>query len=267
MTRSIILRNNYFRTPFSDDRHDTQTPGSILTDSALVAGCGGGVGNTDTAPVAQAATYRFVRPKLAAHLVYAQKITDNLNNTVNRTMVQDVTAVNADGSFTLHVQDPSNNRIVSGTVDQSLYPTTNQYNASGQKTSWLEIPSTGAPISCAFTQGNPGAPSPLTVGQGWTVNYIETCGTGAGTAFAQTGTLASLETITVAAGTFSAFKFTSTVIRTVNGATRTETVSQWRDAASADSTILKSASVFSYSGTTPPAGALVSEANELQSMQ
>ncbi|MGJ7916468.1 hypothetical protein ACI48D_13460 [Massilia sp. LXY-6] len=241
---------------------------SSLLISTLLAGCGGGGGGGADAPVrSSAATYTFVRPKPGAHLVFAQKLTDNLNNTINRTMVQDVTSVNADGSFTVHEEDPSHDRTVSGSVDQSLYPTDYQYNASGQPTSWVVAPSTGATVRCTLSQGNPGAPSPLTLGQAWTVNYVETCGTGAGTAFTQSGTLAGAETITVAAGTFSAFKFTSTVTRTVNGTTRTETVTLWRDASGADSRALKSASVFTYSGATPPAGALVSETSELQSYQ
>ncbi|WP_426113128.1 hypothetical protein [Massilia sp. PWRC2] len=127
------------------------------------------------------------------------------------------------------------------------------------------MPASGAAISCALTQGNPGAPSPLRAGQGWTVNYTETCGSGAGTAFVQSGTFAGIETLTVAAGTFSAFKFTSVITRTVNGTTRTETVSRWSDANSAASRTLKLASTLSYSGAAPAAGALVSTTLELQS--
>jgi hypothetical protein len=239
---------------------------ACLLISALLTGCGGG-GSADAPAATSVTTYTFVRPKAGAHLVYAQKLVDNLNNTVDRTMVQDVGSVNADGSFTVHEEDPTHNRVVSGSVDQSLYPTDYQYNASGQPTSWVVTSATGTTVNCAVTQGNPGAPSPLTAGQGWTVNYIETCGAGAGTAFAQSGTFAGLETITVAAGTFSAFKFTSTVTRSVNGTTRTETVSRWRDASSADSHVLKSTSVFTYSGATPVAGALVSETHELRSYQ
>jgi hypothetical protein len=236
-----------------------------LLISTLMAGCGGGGSSAADAPAhTSATTYTFVRPKLGAHLVFAQKLTDNLNNTVNRTMVQDVTAVNADGSFTVHEEDPSHDRTVSGSVDQSLYPTDYQFNASGQVNSWIVAYPTGATVKCTVTQGNPGAPSPLSLGQAWTVNYLETCGTGTGTGFAQSGTLAGVETITVAAGTFSAFKFTSVVTRTVNGTTRTETVTLWRDASGADSRALKSTSVFTYSGATPPAGALVSTTSELQ---
>lgn len=230
----------------------------------MLTGCGGG-GNADAPAATSEATYIFVRPNPGAHLVYAQNLTDNLNNTVKRTMVQDVTSVHADGSFTLHEEDPTHNRIVSGSIDQSLYPTDVQYNASGQPTSWVVTPATGATVSCAVSQGNTGAPSPMTAGQGWTENYIESCGTGSGTAYAQSGTFAGVETITVAAGTFSAFKLTYTVTMTINGMTRTETASLWRDASSADSHILKSASVFTYSGVTPAAGMWLSETHELQS--
>jgi hypothetical protein len=234
-----------------------------LLVSTLVAACGGG--GTEATPASSASSYTFAKPKLGAHLVYAQKLTDNLDNTVNRTMTMDVTAVNADGSFAVHEEDPSHNRMFSGSVDQSLYPTDYQYNPSGQPASWVVTPASGAAVACTVSQGHPGAPSPLAVGQGWSVNYTETCGTGAGTAFAQSGTLAGVETITVAAGTFNAFKFTSTTTRTVNGITRTETVTHWRDASGTDSRTLKSATVFTYSGATPPAGALVSEMHELQS--
>jgi hypothetical protein len=240
-----------------------------LLMSALLAGCGGGGGGAaDTPAQASATTYSFVRPKLGAHLVFAQKLTDNLNNTINRTMTQDVTAVNADGSFAVHEEDPSHNRTISGSVDHSLYPTDYQYNASGQAVSWVVTPSTGAAVSCAVSQGYPGAPSPLTAGQTWSTNYVETCGSGAGTAIAQSGTFAGIETITIAAGTFSAFKFTSVITQTVNGTTRTETVTLWRDASGTSSRALKSTSTFTYSGTAPAVpGALVSETTELQSYQ
>jgi hypothetical protein len=238
-----------------------------LLMSALLTGCGGG-GGANTPAQASPATYSFVRPKLGAHLVFAQTLTDNLNNTINRTMTQDVIAVNADGSFAVHEEDPSHNRTISGSVDHSLYRTDYQYNANGQAVSWVVTPSTGTAVNCTVTQGYPGAPSPLTAGQTWNTNYVETCGAGAGTASTQSGTFAGVETITIAAGTFTAAKFTSVVTQTVNGTTRTETVTLWRDASGTTSRALKSTSTFTYSGTTPAVpGALVSETSELQAYQ
>jgi hypothetical protein len=243
----------------------TRLAASLLI-STLLAGCGGGSGGagTNSTPTS---TYTFMRPKPGSHRVYAQKLVDNLNNTVNRTIVTDVTAVNADGSFAVHQEDPSHNRIVSGSVDQTFYPGDYQYNASAQPLSWVITHADGGTVRCAISQGNVGAPSPMTVGQNWTATYTETCGSGSGIAHTQSGTLVSMETISVPAGTFSAFKFTSTITRTVNGTTRTETVSNWRDASGTDSRSLKSQSAFTYSGTAPPPGSLVSETRELQSYQ
>jgi hypothetical protein len=236
--------------------------------STCIAGCGGGGGADQPASSGQAAvTYTFVRPKAGARLVYAEKLVDNRNNTVNRTIVESVTAVNPDGSFSVHEEDPSHNRIVSGSVDQSAYPTDYQYNAVGQPQAWVVTQFGGSTVQCAISQGSAGAPSPLTAGQGWAGNYTETCGAGAGTVFAQSGTFVGLDTVTVPAGTFSALKFSVTVTRTVDGVTRTETVSRWRDASGTESRLLKSTSAFTYSGATPPAGAPVSESRELQSYQ
>jgi hypothetical protein len=237
---------------------------TTLATMSLLTACGGGGAAPAAGTPNAAATYTFIIPKLAAHLVYAERLVDNLNNTVNRTIVDDVTAINIDGSFAMHEEDPSHNRIVSGSVDQTAYPTDFQYNPSAQLTSWVITQAAGT-VHCAVTQGSVGAPSPLSVGAGWNTSYTEICGAGAGMTLTQSGSLAGMETITVAAGTFSAFKFVSTVTTTANGITRTETASRWRDASGGDTRTLKTASTYTYSGGTPAAGALVSDSRELQS--
>jgi hypothetical protein len=237
--------------------------------ATLLSACGGGGGGGGADPGATsissaAAKYTFIQPKAGAHLVYMDKLVDNLNNTVNRFVTEDVTAVRADGSFSVHEEDPSHNTLVSGVTDQTVYPTDFQYNAMSQPTSWVVSRPAGS-VSCAVTQGGAGAPSPLALGAGWNASWLETCGAGAGTAFTQTGTLVGTETVTVAAGTFKAFKFVASTTRTVGGITRTETSTRWRDASGGDTRTLKSESVFTYSGGTPPAGTPVSSSRELQS--
>lgn len=233
---------------------------------SLLTACGGGT----TAPATP--SYTFIAPKVGAHLVYADNLIDNLNNTVNRTLVDDVTAVNADGSFAMHEEDPSHNTFVSGTTDQTAYPTDYQYNAAGQAINWVVKKPAGA-INCAAAAAGTGAaaglgaPATLAIGATWNADIIETCGTGAGTEYTQAGTFVGTESITIAAGTFKAFKFASTITRTVNGVTRTETTTRWRDATGAETRVLKTVSSFSYIGTTPPAGALVTASRELQSYQ
>jgi hypothetical protein len=233
-----------------------------LIAAALLSACGGG-GVSPAAPASAAATYRFAPPKAGEHLVYADQQVDTLNNTLNRAVVDDVTAVNADGTFAVHEEDPSHDHIVSGAVDQTLYPTDFNYTAGGQPAS-MTIARGTATVHCAF-QGSQGAPAMLAVGTGWNTQYTETCDGGAGVTYTQTGTLAGIETITIAAGTFSAYKFVSTTTWTANGITRTESATRWRDASGSDARTLKVVRSFTYSGGTPAAGSPVSASRELQS--
>jgi hypothetical protein len=208
-------------------------------------------------------TYRFVPPKAGAHLVYADQLVDTLNNTLHRTADDDVTAVNADGTFAVHEEDPSHDHVVSGTVDQTLYPTDFQYDAAGRVAATTVDRGTGV-AHCTY-QGSGGAPATLAVGAGWNAQYTETCDGGAGVTYTQSGTLAGVETITIAAGTFSAYKFVSTTTWTFNGITRTESATRWRDASGGDTRTLKMVRSIAYSGGTPAAGSPVTASRELQS--
>jgi hypothetical protein len=81
----------------------------------------------------------------------------------------------------------------------------------------------------------------------------------------QNGTVVDVESVTVAAGTFTALKLQSTVVWTdANGTTRTETVTNWLDTASFHS--VKTSETFVLSGTMPTDGYAVSREIELQSM-
>jgi hypothetical protein len=244
----------------------TRTPLAALAALSLLSACGGGGGAAPAASTQTAAApgYAFIAPKTGAHLVYAEKLVDNLNNTLNRSITDDVTAVNADGSFAVHEEDPSHATVVSGATDQTAYPTDLQYNAAGQQTGKVIAGASGS-VTCATTGGNEGAPSPLAVGAGWTSAFSQACAGGAGVAYTQSGTLAGIETITVAAGTFSAYKFVATTSWALNGITRTETSTRWRDASGAETRTLKQEITVAYSGGTPAAGSPVSRTRELQS--
>lgn len=238
---------------------------TALFISVALSACGGGGGsNSSNASVAMP-TYTYVAPQAAAQQVYADTLLDNLNNTVNRTLAVTVTAASA-GGYTATRVDPSHDRVVSGVVDHTFYPTTVNYDAMGRDMNWVVTGASGNPVQCQVTGGQaPGAPSPLTAGQAWTAAYAEVCGAGPGLAYTQIGTFVGIESVTVPAGTFNAYKFVSTTTWTENGRTTTQSISRWRDAAASASRVLKSVATFSYSGTAPPQGALVSETQLLQS--
>jgi hypothetical protein len=241
----------------------------LIIPAALAACGGGGGGNNSSSPAAAAVvTYTYVPPKAGAQSMYADMLLDNRNNTINRTLAVSVTAVSVAGGYSASIVDPSHNRITSGVVDQTFYPTGYSYDAMGRATDRTVTGASGNPVECKVTGPQfAGAPSPLAAGQAWNATYTEVCGAGAGLTFTQSGSFAGIEAITVPAGTFNAYKFVSTTSRTVNGLTTTEAVTRWRDAASTGSRVLKSVATFTYSGAEPPQGALVSETQALQSYQ
>lgn len=232
----------------------------------LLAACGGGGGNagTDAQAGAPAPSYQFETPRAGTHLVYAASLVDNLNNTLNRTVTVDVTAVNADGSFSDHQEDPSHDTVVSGVTNQTLYPTDYQYNPAGQPTASTIATPSGS-VHCTFGGGAPDAPASLAIGGSWSTAYTETCGSGAGISYTQSGTLAGIESVTVPAGTFSACKFVVTSTSTVNGVTRTATITRWRDSSSGQTLTVKETIATAYSGGTPPTGSPVQQVRQLQS--
>ncbi|HEX8787362.1 MAG TPA: hypothetical protein VF793_14345 [Telluria sp.] len=235
----------------------------------LLAACGGGggsAGNSSPAATSSVAAYQFKTPKAGTHLVYAASLVDNLNNTLKRTVTVDVTAVNPDGSFTAHEEDPSHDTVVSGVTNETLYPTDIQYNAAGQQTGATVAQPSGS-LQCTFNGGAEGAPGTLASGGSWNSSFFETCGSNPGTAITQSGTLAGIESVTVPAGTYNAYKFVATTTVPMNGITRVETSTIWRDAAGSDSRAVKETLVFSYSGATPPAGSALQVERQLQSAQ
>ncbi|MBV8665506.1 MAG: hypothetical protein JO269_03390 [Burkholderiaceae bacterium] len=247
----------------------------FVSASFLLSSCGGGGSGGSGGPgnsVGTVPTYSFVAPVVGAQSLYAETIVDNLNNTLNRSLVYDVTAVNADGSFTHTESDPSNDSITSGSVTYTIYPATQNYNSVGQLTSTTVTPP-GSSTTCLYSPHAGGAPSPLSVGQTWSFAFTTNCTSMAGStsqpsmvlAESQSGALVDMESITVPAGTFNAYKLQSTTTwTTAAGTTVTETTTNWRDA-SGYTRSLKEVSTFIYSGAAPAQGSTVTEMQVLQS--
>jgi hypothetical protein len=249
---------------FTEERLKYQTIAISALVFALTACGGAGDSSTDSL----AATYRFITPTAGAKNVFAVTLVDNLNNTLNRTIVESVSTVNADGSFVTMTSDPSNNSVFSGSVDHTVYPTATSYNSSAQETQTVVTPPNGSPTTCTFSPYGAGAPSPLQAGQAWSLMYTESCGGGGSITNTQSGTYVGTESIAVPAGTFTAYKFQSTVSwTTAGGTTVNESITRWRNAASADSRTLKEILNFTYSGTPPAQGSTVSSTRVLQSYQ
>lgn len=209
-------------------------------------------------------------PSVGAKNTYTRTLMDNRNNTTTLSYTDEVTAITPGGTgFTLYRQDPSNTIAVTGTVDHSIYPTTIQNNAQGQILALAIKEPSGPSTTCIYSPNNGAAPSPLPVGQGWSLTISDSClNASAPVVVAVTGAMDAVESITVPAGTFNAFKSVATWCWTVNGQTTTQTSTQWTDASGKVPLVLKVVTTFSFSGgAQPPAGTAVSSTDVLQSTQ
>jgi hypothetical protein len=229
----------------------------------VIAGCGGKV-STPANELPPGANYSFVTPKAGAQSTFADTIVDNLANTVNRTLVENITAVNADGTFTASWNDPSMLVTVAGTVDQTFYPTVTQYNNVGQTTSYVVTPYSGSASSCIAAPHLGEQPSPLTQSQNWTVNYTLTCDSNAPVSYAQVGAFQDMEQLTTTAGIFNAYRFTSVITYTDAGQQVKKYVTTWVNAAVGDSRVLQESVFYTYFGTAPQ-GSILSDTKALTS--
>jgi len=237
-----------------------------------LAGCGGG-GN-DTSPAVPTIfgspgntfSNGDDSPKQGARLEYRQDLNDNLNNTIQRVMTETVSVVNADGSFTIHEEDPSHDRTVSGKVDHSLYPTDILIEASGRESGYTIARPAGT-VSCTFTAGDLIGVRTPKVGASWRDSYTLVCDGGPGLVYTRLTSVADVETVKVAAGVFETYKILTTVNYDNNGITHTESTTRWYNTDATGPHTIKQSVKYGYRGGTPPEGAVMSVDEELQSFR
>jgi hypothetical protein len=203
---------------------------SLVT--ASLSACGGGDSGTDGMGGigGEGTTYDFVAPQVNLQRNYSQTFIDNSNNTIVENFTDTISSVAADSSYVVTREDPSHNSV---TVNGTIYVIENetlQFNNSGQETSSASTTPNGTPLNCTYQPHGTGPDYPLTVGKTWGLQYNFTCGTQAPVAYAQTGTVVDVESVTVPAGTYSALILQSTLTWIdPNGTTHTQTVTNWRD--------------------------------------
>jgi hypothetical protein len=177
--------------------------------------------------------------------------------------------VNADGSFSQYHYDPSGNSYTLGTVNHTIYPETINNNNVGQVISYTYTPYNGTPVTGTYSPHNAAVPSPLTIGQTWTIN--STLNTTASTftySYSATGSFVGVESLTVPAGTFTAYKFQDVYTYLTSGGTLvTATGTMWKDATGTIPLYIKAIHTYTYSGAAPPQGSTVIDTSVLQSLE
>jgi hypothetical protein len=234
----------------------------ILTAMASVTGCGGG---NDSSPGTGTA-YAFVPPVVNSTRTYGETIVDNANNTIVIGYTQTVITVAADGTITEMQQSTTDSSvIVNGTNYTPLTETETYDGISGQETSYTYTAASGELITCIYDPRDGGPDFPLRVGQTWSISYTFACDTESPVTYEQTGSVVDVESVTVPAGTFNALKLQSTVTWTnLQGTSRTQTVTNWRDIATSHS--VKEEISIAVSGTLPTTGYPVSREIVLQTI-
>jgi hypothetical protein len=235
----------------------------IVAAIACLPGCGGdssgGSGGGDST------LHAFVTPAVNSQRLYAETISDNQHTAILLSYTETVTAVAADGSYTVVQQDPNNESLVVDGTTYFIQMETLSINPSGQTTAYTFAAPGGVAITCTYAPNGPGPDFPVAVGITWTLDYTLGCGTQVPIAYVQNGTVVDVESVTVPAGTFTAIKLQSTISWTdALGTTRTQTVMNWRDLLTLVS--VKESVTIAYAGTLPITGYPVSREIVLQSL-
>jgi|SRR5579863_154136 len=238
-------------------------PMIVAALAVSLAGCGGkSMGDPSGG---DSTLHAFVPPALNSQRLYAETITDNQHNVILLSYTETVTAVAADGSYTV-VQQGTNNQsqVVDGTT-YFIQDETLSVNNSGQTTAYTFAAPGGVPVTCTYAPNGPGPDFPVAVGVTWTLDYTFGCGAQPPIAYVQNGTVVDIESVAVPAGTFTAIKLQSTITWTdALGTMRTQTVTNWLDMMTLVS--VKESLTIAYAGTMPITGYPVSRETVLQSL-
>jgi hypothetical protein len=231
--------------------------------AASLTGCGGT--SSDGSSGGNSTLHAFVAPPVNSQRLYTETISDNQHSVVLLSYTETVTAVAADGSYTVVQQDPNNQSLVVDGTTYFIQMETLSINPSGQTTAYTFAAPGGVPITCTYAPNGPGPDFPVAVGETWTLDYTFGCGAQVPIAYVQNGAVVDIESVAVPAGNFTAIKLQSTISWTdALGTMRTQTVTDWRDMMTL--VLVKESITIAYAGTLPITGYPVSTQIVLQSL-
>lgn len=231
-----------------------------------LAGCGGGGGGGSGQSGGEGTVYEVVPPVPGVTRIYAETVVDNSNDTIQIGYSETVESVQSDGGYVTDVQSTTGaSTIVDGT-NYAVATQSETVDASGQELSYTYHAASGAAVTCTYDPHASGPDFPVQVGLSWQIEFTLSCSDGsASIVYAQQGTVADVESVTVPAGTYTALKLESTLDWTdANGTERTESITNWRDTKTLYS--VKQQIHIEVSGTVPASGYAVSRTIELESI-
>ncbi len=228
---------------------------ALAAACTALAACGGNGDEVSSHPPAGVTAYPQVDPIVGSLDTFSVATVDDAGNTIARGYEERVTAVggNGAGSYELVQDDPSNQTV---TVDGLTYhfdPVDRKYGGAAANYNLASTKETlpdNSELTCTTSVQSGGHPRPFYVGQTWTTRYTVTCGSTA-TTYTDTGSVDAVESVTVAAGTFTALRtHGSTSWMTAGGESVVEQYQAWVDPAHAFFT-LKNVTTYQRTGTVP----------------
>ncbi|MBC3934627.1 hypothetical protein H8K47_04580 [Undibacterium sp. CY7W] len=205
-------------------------------------GTGGGSSSTTESPVPQKTFQRQI-PLAGDSFTYQHQVKDDkgLSWTYYSTEIYWNPYRNATGSLSiLNDKLPKTGYFFAGTNTSATFSYSSYYDANGAEI--LFSPRSASVLPCSFAQPYQTAQSPYTVGQSWDVNAVLGCNSGSAVStyktVRDTGNVAAVEDVTVAAGKFTALKEVMTLKEVTNRTTPSANVAEtskdlsrtcWRD--------------------------------------
>jgi hypothetical protein len=227
------------------------TLAALSAACAILAGCGGDGSATPPAPApAPVAPQQFTYFPLAAGEtdVWTRVLTDTAGNSVTMQIRQRIVSVDDAGVRLVTWDDPTGTEVVEDGLEFRVNQETEHVSASGAASDYTLTSSSGAQVSCVYgtastSSGTGGAEAArataqglrhlesLNPGESWASAYTIACGSAAPIAYSVTAAVFPLETVSVTAGTFQAFRETVETTWVFNGFANSSSVTLWRDPA------------------------------------
>jgi hypothetical protein len=187
--------------------------------AAVLSACGGG--GTPTTPVTVANVYPLVTPAVGDYWLYQEIVTVGAGTPLPTPSVYTYARTYSNSSPIVRVDLDSR----SDATSSNFLKATRTFDIDQKEVSNV-IGATSCTYTPAFTVGPTKGALPNST---FSLNSVRACSSGSSDSYSVTGTAVGLEDVTVAAGTFKAFKYTAT--RLIKNATNESTTvgTYWTD--------------------------------------
>ena len=224
------------------------TVAALSAACAILAGCGGDGSATPPAPAPAPQQFTYFPPAAGETDVWTRVLTDTAGSSVTMQIRQRIVSVDDAGTRLVAWDDPTGTEVVEDGLEFRVNQETEHVSATGTASDYTLTSSSGAQVTCIYGAATAGSGTgtaeagrataqglrhlaSLSPGERWSSAYTIACGSAAPVTYSVTAAVFPLETVSVAAGTFQAFRETVETTWVFDGFTNDTSVTLWRDPA------------------------------------